>query len=241
MMAKFGKWVGAGLGWAFGGPIGAVLGLGLGWMFDSAQEVDAVKGYTKTTSGDFAVSLLVLIAAVMKADGRVMQSELNYVKEFMRRKFGDATSAEALQMLRDLLKQNIPLEDVTYQIRDRLDYHSRLELLHLLYGVALADGQLHASEQKLINQVAYYLGISASDQQSIRSMFAEDTDGAYKILGVDRNTSIEEIKKAYRKLAAENHPDKVGYLGEDVRKDAEEKFQKINQAYEQIKKEKRFK
>ena len=123
-------------------------------------------------------------------------------------------------------------------MRNRLDYHSRLELMHLLYGIALADNRIQKEEQLLINQIAYYLGISSSDHQSIQSMFGKADDSAYKILGVDRNASAEEIKKAYRKLAAENHPDKVSYLGEDFQKDAEEKFQKINEAYEKIKKDK---
>ena len=240
-MAKYGKWVGAGLGWAFGGPIGAVIGLGLGWMFDAAQDSEISQGYKNTTRGDFAVSFLVLIAAIMKADGKVMQSELNYVRTFFIQKFGESQAREALRMLRDLLKQTIPLEDISYQIRDRLDYHSRLELIHLLYGVAQADGSLHPSELGLINRIAGYLGISVSDQQSLRNMFEGDTDKAYKIIGVNKNASVEEIKKAYRKLATEYHPDKVSYLGEDFRKDAEEKFQKINMAYETIKKEKGFK
>ena len=80
-MAKFGKWIGAGLGWVLGGgPIGAIIGLSLGWMFDSASESDVEKGYVKTTVGDFAVSLLVLVASVMKADGKVIRSELDFVK-----------------------------------------------------------------------------------------------------------------------------------------------------------------
>jgi DnaJ like chaperone protein len=240
-MPKFGKWIGAGLGWAFGGPVGAVIGLGVGYLFDTAQGIDTTRGYSNTTTGDFAVSLLVLIAAVMKADGRIMRSELEYVKTFLVRKFGTVSANEALKMLHGFLKQNIPLADISYQIRDRLDYHSRLELIHLLYGVALADGLIHSTELNLINQIAYYLDITSNDQQSIRSMFCQDTESAYKILGVDRDASVDEIKKAYRKLAVEYHPDKVSYLGDDFRKDAEEKFQKINEAYEKIKKEKGFK
>jgi DnaJ like chaperone protein len=240
-MPKFGKWIGAGLGWAFGGPIGAVIGLGVGYLFDTAQQNDVARGYGNTTTGDFAVSLLVLIAAVMKADGKIMRSELDYVKSFLVRKFGSPSANEALRMLQGILKQKIPLADIAYQIRDRLDYHSRLELIHLLYGVALADGLIHSAELNLINQIAHYLEISPNDQQSIRSMFFQDTDSAYKILGIDRNATVDEIKKVYRKLAIEFHPDKVSYLGEDFRKDADEKFRKINEAYEKIKKEKGFK
>lgn len=239
-MAKFGKWIGAGLGWAFAGPIGAAIGLGLGWMFDNTSHSETTGTYSKTTTGDFAVSLMVLIAAVMKADGKVLQSELNYVKAFLVNRFGTDSAKEALKMLKDLLRQNIQVESISVQIRQRLDYHSRLELLHLLYGVAQADGKIHESEMKLLDQIGYYFGLSSADQQSIKNMFVQATDSAYKILGVTRNSSIEEIKKAYRKLALKYHPDKVNYLGEDFRKDAEEKFQKINEAYEKIKKDKGF-
>ncbi|MBA7517649.1 Co-chaperone protein DjlA [subsurface metagenome] len=237
-MAKFGKWVGAGLGWAFAGPIGAVIGLGLGWMFDNTAEMKIGKQYSNTTTGDFAVSMMVLMAAVMKADGKVLQSELNYVKTFLVNRFGVESAKEALKMLKDLLKQNIPIQDVSYQVRDRLDYHSRLELLHLLYGVAQADGKIHQSEMQILDQIGYYFGLSSTDQKSIKNMFVLADDSAYKILGVTRNSSNDEIKGAYRKLATKYHPDKVSYLGEDFRKDAEEKFQKINESYEKIKKDK---
>jgi len=239
-MAKFGKWIGAGLGWAFAGPIGAVIGLGLGWMFDNTTQSVTAGTYKQTTTGDFAVSMMVLIAAVMKADGKVVKSELDYVKTFLVSRFGVDSAREALKMLKDLLDQNIPVRDVSYQVKSRLDYHSRLELLHLLYGVAQADGRIHESELKLLEQIGYYLGLSSSDQQTLKNMFVQITDSAYKILGISRNSTIDEIKKAYRKLATKYHPDKVSYLGEDFRKDAEEKFQKINEAYEKIKKEKGF-
>ena len=240
-MAKFGKWIGAGLGWAFGGPIGAMIGLGLGWMFDSANQQDIEKGYSKTTTGDFVVSLLVLIAAVMKADGRVMQSELNYVKTFLVQRFGQDSANEGLKMLRDLLKQTIPVRDICNQIKTRLDYPSRLELVHLLYGVANADKQVHEAEIRIIDEISYYLGISSADQQRIKSMFVRSTESTYQILGVDANATNDEIKKAYRNLAKEYHPDKVSYLGEDIKKSAEEKFKKINDAYEAIRSQRGFK
>lgn len=241
-MAKFGKWVGAGLGWVIGGgPIGAIIGLSLGWMLDSASESDVQKGYTKTTVGDFAVSLLILIAAVMKADGKIMRSELDYVKRFLIQRFGTESASEALKMLRDILKQNIPIQDVCLQIKSHLDYSSRLELLHLLYGVAISDERVNEKELTIISQVAYYLGISSADQNSLKSMFFKSAESAYKILGVEHSANDEEIKKAYRALAIKYHPDKVSYLGDDFRKSAEEKFRKINEAYEQIKKERGIK
>ena len=114
-MAGFAKWIGGGLGWVFGGgPIGAVLGFAIGAMIDSV-EVKKV-GTMETTAGDFIVSLLVLMAAVMKADGKVMKSELDYVKAYLLRTFGEEDTAEALKLLKDILEKPIPLADVCNQL-----------------------------------------------------------------------------------------------------------------------------
>lgn len=239
-MGKFGKWIGAGLGWAFGGPLGAILGFAFGSLID-ATDFQVITGDKKSTTGDFAGSLLVLVAAVMKADGKILRSELDYVKKYFVQVFGSESATEALKMLRDILKQTIPVRDVSIQIKQRMDYASRLQLLHFLFGVAAADGQIDAVELNLIEQISYYLGISSKDLGSIKNMFIDTTDSAYKIIGVDRNVTNEELKKAYRQMAIKYHPDKVNYLGEDIRKKAKEKFQKINKAYEQIKKERGIK
>ncbi|MFO8233951.1 MAG: TerB family tellurite resistance protein [Bacteroidales bacterium] len=236
-MGKFTKWIAGGLGWAFLGPIGGILGFVLGSIFDESVPQRTSTGYSMTTTGSFAVSLLVLVAGVMKADNRVLRSELNYVKKYFIENFGQESAAEATKMLRDILKQNIPMDKVCQQIKQNMDYPSRLQLLHFLYGVANADGQIHESELNLINKIANQLGISSNDRNSIQSMFIEDTDYAYKILEVEPTATSEEIKKAYRKMANKYHPDKVSHLGEDFQKVANQKFRKVNEAYEKIKKE----
>ncbi|MFP4019666.1 MAG: TerB family tellurite resistance protein [Bacteroidales bacterium] len=240
-MAKFTKWIAGGLGWAFLGPIGGILGFVLGSLVDESSTQGTKSGYSMTTTGSFSVSLLVLVAAVMKADNRVMRSELNYVKRFFIENFGEESAAEALKMLRDLIKQNIPINEVCQQIKQNMDYSSRLQLLHFLYGIANADGQIHESELRIINKIANGIGIGIKDRNSIQSMFIEDTDYAYKILEVEPSASDEEIKKAYRKMANKYHPDKVSHLGEDFQKVAHQKFRKVNEAYEKIKKERNIK
>jgi DnaJ like chaperone protein len=238
-MGIFGKWLGGGLGFVMGGPIGGLLGFLVGSMIDgtTVHSSTYTSGSVRTSQGDFGMSLLVLVAAVMKADGKVVKSELEYVKQFFIRQFGQETAREALVMLRDLLKQEIPLRDVCMQISRNMDYSSRLQLLHLLFGVSGADSRFHPSEVKLIGTISAYLGISSTDYLSIRNMFIPETDSAYKILEVDQTVSNEELKKAYRKMALKYHPDKVSHLGEDLRKTADEKFKKVNEAYEKIKKE----
>jgi DnaJ like chaperone protein len=236
-MGIFGKWIGGGLGFVMGGPIGGLFGFVVGSILDSATVQTSSSQSNATTPGAFGVSLLVLIAAVMKADGKVVKSELDYVKQFFIRQFGQENAKEALKMLRDLLKKEIPLSDVCSQISSNMDYASRLQLMHLLFGVAGADTHFHASEIRIIETVSGYLGISSSDYLSIRNMFIPETDSSYKILEIEPTVTNEELKKAYRKMALKYHPDKVSHLGEDFRKTADEKFKKVNEAYEKIKKE----
>ncbi|MBU8891736.1 MAG: TerB family tellurite resistance protein [Bacteroidales bacterium] len=235
-MGKFGKWIAGGLGWALFGPIGGILGFTLGSLFE-APEFAKTKGYSATTTGSFAMTLLVLIAAVMKADGKVLKSELNFVKKYFVQSFGEDSAIEAIKMLQDILSQNIHVQSIGVQVKQNMDYSSRLQLLHLLFGVALADGKVDVSELNTIASIAGYIGISSKDFESIKSMFVADVDSAYKILGINRNASDDEVKKAYRKMAVKFHPDKVSHLGEDFQKQAKEKFQKVSEAYEQIKKE----
>lgn len=235
-MGKFGKWIAGGLGWAFFGPIGGILGFALGSMFE-APDVTRTGGYSTTTTGSFAMTLLVLVAAVMKADGRVLKSELNYVKKYFIQAFGEDSASEALTMLRDILKQNIPVQSVGVQIKQNMDYASRLQLLHLLFGVAQADGQVDIAELNTIASIAGYMGISSKDFESIKSMFVKDTESSYKILGITKSATDEEVKKAFRKMALKYHPDKVSHLGEDFQIKAKQKFQEVNDAYERIKKE----
>ncbi len=234
-MGKYSKWIGGGLGWALLGPLGGVLGFLVGSMFDSSDGQQRV--FTGTTHGDFTMSLLTLTAAVMKADGRILKSELEYVRQYFSQSFGPAASQEAMLYLRDLLRQEIPLRDVCYQIKNRLDHSSRLQLLHFLFGVSKSDGKVHPKEVEVIEKIAGYLGISAKDLGSIKAMFYEDTDAAYRILEIKASVSNDEVKKAYRKMANKYHPDKVAYLGEDIRKAAGEKFRKVKNAYDTVKKD----
>jgi DnaJ like chaperone protein len=238
-MGNFAKWLGGSLGWVVGGPIGGLLGFFIGSVVDSTTVQSSTYNTrsVRTTQGDFGMSLLVLVAAVMKADGTVVKSELDWVKQFFVRQFGQESAREALKMLRDLLKQDIPVRDVSLQIGRNMDYSSRLQLLHLLFNISLADSRIHPSEIEIIERISGYLGVISADFLSIKNMFIPETDSSYKILELDPSASDEEVKKAYRRMAMKYHPDKVSHLGDDFRKTADEKFRKVNEAYSKIKSE----
>lgn len=233
-MGIFGKWLGGGLGFAMGGPIGGLLGFLVGSMIDGTTVQTST---ARSSQGDFGMSLLILVAAVMKADGKVVKSELDYVKHFFVRQFGEDAAKQALLTLKDILKQEIPVRDVCLQIKGNMDYSSRLQLLHLLFNISLADTVIHPLEMQIIEKISTYLGVASADFMSIKNMFIPETDSSYKILEIEPSVSDDEVKKAYRRMALKYHPDKVSHLGDDVRKSADEKFARVNEAYNKIKKE----
>ncbi len=233
--------LGAGLGWWILGPVGAILGFIAGSF---AEGVASEFNEGERPGGDprdgFVVSLLVLIAAVMKADGKVVKSELDFVKTYLLRAFGENKASKALIMLRDILNKEIPLEQVCHQISQHVDYNSKVQLIHMLFGVANADGHIPESEQRILRQIANGIGVMQPDFDSVLNMYVKNTDSAYKILEIEPTATVEEIKKAYRKMAVKFHPDKVAHLGEEFQTSAKEKFQKVNEAFETLKKERGF-
>jgi len=234
------KWLWGGLAWAMLGPIGGILGFALGAMRDQTQQ--GARGYReeaypRTRPGDFGLSLLVLFAAVMRADEQLRKSELSYVREFFVRTFGPAYARERMTLFKDILEQDYPLRDVCRQVRRHMDHPARLELVHLLFGLARADGDINAVESDVIGRISRYLGISPADFESIKAMFVRDTTSAYRVLEIEPGANKETVKKAYRNMANKYHPDKVNHLGEDFLKVAEEKFKAINAAYQDIRQE----
>ena len=234
-----------GLGWVLGGPIGAIIGYSLaGFTGQSTGGYSTNYQYTKypkTQPGDFMISLLVLFGAVMKADKQMLRSELDYVKVFLSKQFSQDQVKNFMVLFKDIIKQDYPLRDVCRQIVKSMDHPSRLELIHILFELSQADGQIHAEEIKVIHTISQYLNINIKDFDSIQAMFIRDTLSDYKILGVNKSANDNDLKKAYRAMATKYHPDKVSHLGDELRLLAEEKFKAVNEAYQNIKKERSFK
>ncbi len=247
MDKKYLKWIGGGLGFVVGGPIGAILGFALGSMASTAEITTSGQagahrmGRQRTSTNDFIISLLVLSAAVMKADGKVLKSELDFVKDFFVRQFGEKKAGEQILLLREILKQPIRLREVCLQIKANMPHPMRLQMAHYLFGLAQADGTIDSRELGVIEEIARYLGISLKDFESVRAMFGTDTKSAYAVLEIHENATEAEIKKAYRKMALKYHPDKLSTLGDEIQKAAKEKFVKVQEAYETIKKQRNIK
>ena len=243
----YGKWIGGVLGWVILGPIGGLLGYLAGRAFDNAADVigqQAASGNTtrRTYSAteqrnSFMVSLLVLSAAVIKADGRTRQAEMDYVKDFIRKNFGEGSVQEAMRILRQLLEKDVNIYEVGPQIATYMNYSQRLQLFHYLVQIAMADGDFSKSEKSVLEAIAGAIGLSPSDAASVIAMFYKDSESAYSVLGISPDATDDEVKSAYRRMAMKNHPDKVATLGPEVQKAAEEKFKQVQQAYEAIKKE----
>ena len=249
------KFIGAALGFFFLGRnfFGAMIGFFIGTVIDNFTVIkkqitsnggnaeDVFKYYQQRAGrshGDFATMLIALSASVMRADGKVLKVELDYVKSFFAQQFGPQFSSAHLQTLKHFVNGGeIPLDQICSDIKMRTQVEVRIQLLHYLFGIAKSDGHVEDVEIQLLNRIAQLLDIPKVDSESVKNMFYRDVNSDYKVLGIESSATEEEIKKAYRQMAIRYHPDKVAQLGEEYQKGAKEKFQKIQEAYEGIKKQ----
>lgn len=246
--------IGALIGFFSSGFFGAIVGFMIGSYVDYTYGTEETTSYNQGSfnsyggyqtnqvhPSDFKNSLLILIAAVMKADGVAMKSELDLVKSMLLRTYGEHESRNMLLQLREYLKKEHNLNEVCRNLRNRMSYSPRLELVHILFRISRADGVISDAEISLIQQVATQLGVSHTDYLSLKAMFVESADADFKILDVSNSASEDEVKKAYRKLAMRFHPDRLQGLSEGEKKSAETKFLRVQKAYENIKKKKGWK
>lgn len=266
-----GKWIGGFLGFIAFGPLGALAGYALGSLFDNAligfadgsdgphTFEDAYRNtyqrgqYTQQQQfegqrNSFMFSLMVLASYVIKADGKVMHSEMEYVRQMLRTNFGNAAVAEGEDILKKLFEKQKQLDaqqpgayksavyDSCRQIAQYMAYAQRLQLLAFLCEIARADGKVPTSEVEALRWLASSLGLNAREVDSMLNLQSggNNLEAAYKVLEISPNATDDEVRKAYRKLALKHHPDKVSTLGEDVRKAAEKKLQEINAAKDLI-------
>ena len=269
-MAKYGKWIGGFIGLIAGGPLGALAGFALGSLLDEdgddVQEINQnsyghrSSAYSNTQSqanyqsrtryeeeqrNTFRFSLLVLASYIIRADGKVMHSEMNLLRQWLRNNFGQNAVDDGEQIILKLFEQQKLLGHSEFrsmvmgsceQLRQIMSYEQRLQLLNFLVMIAQADGFVATAEVNALRECTLALGLSETDLNSMLNLQDAGTnlDAAYKVLGVSPTATNDEVKAAFRRLTLQNHPDKVASLGEDVRKAAEKKFKEINAAKETI-------
>ena len=211
------------------------------------------QGYSRQQSyegerNSFMFSLLVLSSYIINADGKIMHSEMELVRRFLRQNFGEAAKQQGEEILLKLFEQQKQMgmqqyrsviQDSCHQIRANMMYEQRLQLLNFLVMIAKADGVVNPQEIQALKEMAIHMGLSAEDVDQMLNLEsgASSTgslDDAYRVLGISPDASNDEVKAAYRKMALKHHPDKVAALGEDVRRAAEKKFQEINDAKDRI-------
>lgn len=269
-----GKWIGGFLGFITAGPLGALAGYALGSLFDrgldevnrddagqqygyAGQQYSHSEQRRRTYEGErnsFMFSLLVLASYIINADGKIMHSEMEMVRRFLRQNFGERAKEQGEEILLKLFEQQkrmgieayrSVIQDSCHQIRTNMLYAQRLQLFDFLIMIAQADGVIVQAEVQALREMGIHMGLSTEDIEQMLNLgsshqggatvsSASSLDDAYRILGISPSATNDEVKAAYRKMALKHHPDKVAALGEDVRRAAEKKFQEINNAKDRI-------
>jgi len=235
---------------------GALLGFIVGLLLEQYQTVQKEKNAQNTGRGggsfgnfqrrpvsaqDFELHLLSLCSIIIKADGEASQRELDYVRQYFVSAYGKERANAIFRTFNEVVKKReISTQRISTFLGQRTRYEMRLQILHFLFGIAQADGRISPPELNKLNEIAGFFRVRMGDFESIKAMFFKNPDSAYKILEIDRTASNAEIKKAYRDMVKKYHPDKLQHMDEAYQKGGEEKFRKVQEAYEQLQKERNF-
>lgn len=252
----YGKWIGGFLGFInTQSVLGAIAGFALGSLFDAFANrkqnnqqqttTDDIPGQQEAYGrrNSFLFSLMVLSAHVIQADGKIMHSEMELVRRFLRNTFGENSVAEGNDILMRLFEYrkqqgeyawNQQIHQACTEISMAMPEEHRIQLISFLAEIAKADGRVHEKELNILRDLAQYLRLNASIIDQMFALGSNTLEDAYKVLGITPDATDDEVRKAYKKMVIQHHPDKVANLGEDVKKAATIKLQEINNAKEII-------
>ena len=237
------KWVTAILGYTYFRFGGAILGYFIGSILEQLFRQDRRNPFASVQSqrmqtNQVQLNLLSLAAIVIKADGKVDERELRFVRNYFITNYGEAYASSIFAKFNtEVKKEQQNLNEITRLFVQRAPYETRLQILHFLFAIANADGHVAEVEVQKILQIANALQLRSMDFESIKAMFVKSADNAYKILEISPSATDAEVKKAYRTMAKKYHPDKLQTDDVALKKGAQEKFQQVQAAYETIQKE----
>ena len=257
-MAWWGKIIGGGLGFMMGGPLGALIGGAIGHQFD--RGLKQLEHYDGSDLGDqertqaaFFTTCFSVMGYLAKIDGQVSRDEIRMAEQVMTHMQLNAEQRRAaIDLFTEGKSAEFPLDEVLQQFKR--ECHRRRNLLQMfleiLISTALADGQLHRQERQALEHIAEQIGFHPRQlRQLIQMVQAQQQFGqqptraqrnslqdAYAVLGVESSSADADIKKAYRRLLSQHHPDKLVAKGlpEEMIKLAAEKTHEIKQAYDTI-------
>ncbi|MCW3126343.1 MAG: molecular chaperone DjlA [Bacteroidetes bacterium] len=231
-MAKYEKWLGAGLGFVVGGPMGSMIGYAAGEQVGKPS-----KTYSKTAhTSEFETNLLLLAATVIKADGLVAQEELGFVRSFFMDHFSAEHIEEKMAILHHCIGRKYDPRKACDDIRITAKPSTRTQVIHFLFDLAISDSILDKRESDMIFALAGWLNVNDVEFKKIRAAYTAEVK-RYTIFGLPHTATFDEIKSSYRKLVLECHPDRNTHLSPDEQKLIAEKFRLIQAAFEKIKEE----
>jgi DnaJ like chaperone protein len=263
-MGLLGTLLGGTVGFMMGGPIGAIIGGAIGSNINGgfgppprspydrpgAREAFGARSTYNPLQAQqaFMIALISLAAKVAKADGAVTRDEIRSFDQFLQNSLGMGSEERkvAARIFNEARDSDIPVEDFAHQIRQVMGSRrdQLRDLVTMLLMVAMADGRLHPEEERVIREVNRHLGLSPHDYDAAKAVFrpTANLDAAYNTLGLTASADNDEVKRAYRRMAKEYHPDVVANkgMGEDFVKFAQDKMRAVNDAYDRIKKERGF-
>ena len=246
-MGWFGKVVGGTIGFALGGPLGAVAGAAFGHTFDSSKKQYYVNN-TRLSSGEesqftFFIAAFSMLAKLAKVDGRVSEEEIKSIEDFMVKDLN--LNLESRRLAMNIFHAATRSQETFHDFANQfyMQFSRQPQLLELmmdmLFRVSVADGVLSETEEQLIHSAARAFNFNDAEYSKFKSRYIKNFEKYYAILGCSENDPDDQIKKQYRKLVLEYHPDKIASKGlpEEFTKFANDKFREIQGAYEVIKKE----
>ena len=226
-------------------------GIAAFWAFTyyMRRQVSAYEKSQTETHNTFVFLLVNILVKVAQIDGKVTRDEVKTIRHFFQ--YNLHYPQNQLYWVKELIKEalasTVSIESLLEEFRQKFAYEPRLILLELIYQVLYSNEKVSDSELQLVRNIGEYLGISAYDQRSTEAKYQSGFRGPagpaeefgeekyFAILGLSPGADFSEIKSAYRKLSMKYHPDKVGHLGDEFKKVAEEKMKEINSAYEYLK------